>query len=774
MKRWYFLLLLLLVPVVVSANATFTISDIRIVGNERIPDGTVLNYLPVHEGDGFDTSQSAHVIRELFKTGFFKDVSLARDGNVLVVNLVERPAIAEVKFEGNHDIDDDQLKDTLKKIGIIKGHVFNPTALDQIQQSLTQQVYYSRGKYGAKVKTEVKHLDKNRVSIVITISEGVIARIREINIIGNEVFSDETLLDQLKLGIPGFWDWFSSKDEYSKPKLSSDIESIRSYYQDRGYIRFDINSTSVSITPDKKDIYITINLTEGEQYHVKEIKLAGNLVVPEDQLKLLVRLKPGDLFSRAAMTEAKDLMTRKLGDEGYAFARIRVIPEINDQTKEVALTYFVEPGKKVYVRRITFSGNYKTHDEVLRREMRIMEGSELSNAKLERSKVRLQRLSFIEEVTIDKEPVAGTNDMVDININVTERLSGNFNIGAGFSQTQGFVFNMGLQMENLFGTGQKLGLNFTNDQANTVYSVSFTDPYYTVDGVSRTINLSYRKRDASQEAINNFLSNIYGANVLYGLPLSEFSRIQMGFGYEHTDILRSTVTATSQDVLDLLQTNGEPDSNGNYLKAGFDAITLTSNFVYDTRNRTVFANKGSQQILGLNLAAPGSDLEYYKVSYRSKFYFDLTDELTLLMRTDFAYGDGYGNNDQLPLYQRFYAGGLRTVRGFVTNSLGPIDPTTFDPRGGDIKTVAGAEMIFPVPFVEKAPRSIRFSAFYDIGNVYLQSEGGFQSDELRSAVGVSFVWLAPIGPLRFSWAKPVREQLTDDTRTFQFSIGSFF
>ncbi|MCW8956636.1 MAG: outer membrane protein assembly factor BamA, partial [Gammaproteobacteria bacterium] len=463
--------------------------------------------------------------------------------------------------------------------------------------------------------------------------------------------------------------------------------------------------------------------------------------------------------------------------EGYAFARVKVFPDINEDSKLVDITYLIEPGKKVYVRRINFAGNYKTRDEVLRRELRLMEGAELSNSKLERSKIRLQRLSFVEEVTIDKAPVAGTDDMVDININVTERLSGSFNIGAGFSQDQGFVFNLGLQMENLLGTGQKLGINFSNDDANKVYSVSFTDPYHTIDGVSRAFSFSYRKRDADEEDITNFLENTYGAAVSYGIPLTEYDRIQMGFGFERTEIIRGLASTSSQEVIDFINQYGDgaTDENGDQLEASFDALTLTASYSHDTRNRTVFANQGSQQTVGVEMTAPGSDLEYYKLSYRTKFYFTLSSDLTLMLRSDIGYGDGYNDTEALPLFTRYYAGGLRTVRGFDSNSLGPRDILTDDPRGGDIRTVAGAEVIFPVPFVEKPPSSVRFSAFYDIGNVFLKDEaGGFDKDELRSAIGVSFVWLAPIGPLQFSWSRPIETQDGDETEGFQFSIGSFF
>ena len=781
LKCWAAVVVLVLLSVQTVRAESFIVSDIRLQGLERITDGTLLNYLPVRVGDPFDERDASYAIRQLYKTGFFKNINLARDGNVLVVQVLERPAIADVKFDGNKDIDDDQLKDILKNIGIIKGRVFNPSALDKIEQGLKQQAYYSQGKYGVRIETKVTKLERNRVDIDIKISEGVVARIKQINIVGNKIFDDETLLGELQLGVPGAFSIFSSIDEYSKPKLAADEETIKSYYQDKGYIRFKIKSTQVTITPDKKDIYITINVEEGEQYKVKKVKLLGKMVVDKSKLEKLLIIKPDTIFSRQQMTITKDLLTKKLGEEGYAFARVRVIPEIDEDNKKVALTYLLDPGKKVYVRRITFNGNYKTNDEVLRREMRLFEGSELSNAKLNRSKIRLQRLPYIEEVKIDKQPVPGTDDLVDVDIKVTERLSGSFNIGAGLSQTQGFVFNMGLKMDNLLGDGQSLSLNFNNDRANKVYSASFTNPYYTLDGISRTLSFSYRKRNAAQLLISQFSTNNIAARVSYGVPLSEYDGLRLGFGVDNTEIIQGS--SANKDVDQFID-----DFSGevNATRANVSSATLVASYTHDTRNRTVFATKGSSQSVILNLTAPGSDVEFYKLTYRNKFYFTLTDEITLLLKSDIAFGDGYGKTNGLPFYQRFYAGGLRTIRGFNTNRLGPIDESVFNAngelthigtnnvRGGDLRTVGGAEFIFPVPFYEKPPKSVRLSAFYDVGNVFLQELGGFDATELRSSVGISFVWLAPIGPLRFSWAKPLQSQSGDDLQRFQFSIGSFF
>ncbi len=753
---------------ITEAAQSFIVSEIRLEGLEKISDGTLLNYLPVSQGDPLDNEQVVFAIRELYKTGFFTDVQLFRDGDVLVVRVKERPSITEITFSGNSDIDDETLEEAMKGVGLAKGRIFNRTLLEKLTQEL-ESVYFSQGKYNVKIKTDVEELDQNRVNVDIEISEGIKSKIKQINIIGNKVFDDETLLDELKLGVPSAWQFFSDADEYSKQKLQADIETIRSYYLDRGYIKFNIDSTQVSITPDKKDIYVTINITEGDKYAIKDVTLNGNMVINKVVLEQLIFTKTGDTFSRKLMTESQKAIENRVGVTGYAFARVSVLPEINDKDKTINLTYTLDPGRKVYVRRITFYGNYKTKDEVLRREMRLMEGSVLASDKLNRSKTRLQRLSYMEEVEFDTRPVPGTDNQVDIDVTVTERLSGSFNIGAGFSQAQGLLFNVGLTQENLLGTGQALSMNVNTDRANTVYSISFTDPYYTVDGISRTLSASYRKRDAAEEEIADYLSNSYGVSLTFGVPLTEVDTIRLGIGYNAIDL--TVGVNPSLDVVEFILKNGN----------SFDNFSFTASYSHDTRNRTVFATRGSAQTIGSNITIPGSDLEYYKINYNTKFYFAMTQSLTLLLHSDLAYGNGYGDTEELPFFERYFAGGLRTVRAYNTNSLGPRDKFSNDPIGGNLRVVGGADVIFPIPFMEKPPSSVRFSAFVDIGNVFLDDAptfdstmNGFQADQLRTSAGLSFVWLAPIGPLRFSWGKALNDVPGDDLRSFQFSIGSFF
>ena len=762
------LIIILAVTSSTEAAQSFIVSDIRLEGLEKIPDGTLLNYLPVIQGDPLDEKQASFAIRELYKTGFFADVQLYRDGDVLIVRVKERPSITDIQFDGNSDIDDETLEEALKGVGLAKGRIFNRSLLEKLTQEL-ESVYFSQGKYNVKIEVEVEELDQNRVNIDINISEGIKSRIKQINIIGNNVFDDGRLLDEIQLGIPSAWAFLSDADEYSKPKLQADLESIRSYYLDRGYIKFNVDSTQVSITPDKKDIYVTINVSEGEIYTVADVQLTGEMVINKNVLEQLISTKSGQTFSRKKMTESQKALEDRVGMTGYAFAKVSVLPQVNEEDRTISLIYTMDPGRKVYVRRITFFGNFKTRDEVLRREMRLMEGSVLASDKLERSKIRIQRLSFVEEVEFETRPVPGTDNQIDIDVTVTERLSGSFNIGAGFSQAQGLLFNVGLTQENLMGTGQALSANINTDRANTVYSISHTEPYATVDGISRTLSASYRKRDAAQEEIANYLSNSWGLNLSYGIPMSEVNTLRLGVGFNSID-LRVGVSP-SLDVVEFIAKNGNE----------FDNFSLTASYSHDTRNRTVFATRGSAQTIASNATIPGSDLEYYKLSYDTKFYFPMTQSLTLLLHSDVAYGDGYGDTDELPFFERYFAGGLRTVRAYNTNSLGPRDLLSNDPIGGNLRVVGGADVIFPIPFMEKPPSSVRLSAFFDIGNVFLDkaptynsTENGFDASQLRMSTGLSFVWLAPIGPLRFSYGTALNDVPGDDLRAFQFSIGSFF
>lgn len=744
---------------------TFKVSGITINGLERIDQGTVLNYLPIQTGDNFDTKDSAHVLHVLQKTGFFSSIELEKDKNRIIVNLKERPSITEVNFDGNDDVDDDQLKTALDQMGIKPGRSYHRSLIETLEQNL-QQVYFSHGKYGVKIKTAVEDLKDNRVNINIKISEGLPALIKQINIVGNAVFSDEKLLEEFTLEQPETTLGINfDGDQYSRPVLTGDQEKLKSYYKDRGYINFKIASTQVSISPDKKDIFITMNVVEGEQYHVEDVSLNGDLVFPEAEVREKITLKFGDVFSNASMVRSKTALNKMLGDEGYAFARVKVVPELNEIKKTVKLTYIVWPGKKAYVRHINFTGNSKSRDGVLRREMRLMEGAPLNTTALNRSKIRLQRLKFVENVSLKTKPVPGTDDQVDIDIETAERLSGSFNISAGFSQVEGVVFGTSLTQDNLFGTGKSLNLSINTSDANTVYSVSHTDPYHTVDGISRTFEVNYRKRDASQELISNYLIDTAKVKVRYGIPISEYDRFSLGYGVETVDITLAE-SSVAQSFIDFVEGNGD----------SFDNLTFQISYSHDTRNRTVFADKGLIHSTSMNMTIPGGDLSYYKITHSSKFFFNLGDQHALLIRGRISLGDGYGDTSGLPFFERFFAGGLRTVRGYETNSLGPYDEASDSSVGGDLSIVGGVEWIFPVPLMETPPASVRMSLYYDAGNVFDKEETdiGHAFFELKDSIGISYVWLAPIGPLRFSWAKGLSNDPNDRKETFQFSIGSFF
>ncbi|MGD2075549.1 MAG: outer membrane protein assembly factor BamA [Gammaproteobacteria bacterium] len=736
----------------------FEVQDIRIEGLQRISPGTVFNYLPVKVGDQFTELESERAIRALFKSGYFKDIRLEREGPVLVVKVTERPAISSIKIQGNEDIETEPLLDSLKDVGLAEGNVFNRSLLEKVEQELERQ-YFARGKYGVKIETTVTPLERNRVGILIDVSEGVVARIRQINIVGNEVFEDEDLLDELELGKTGFLSFYTKNDQYSKQKLAADLETLRSYYQDRGYINFAIESTQVSITPDKKDIYITISVSEGDQYRVSDIKLSGELVVPAEELFPEFRINAGDVFSRKRVTETVTRISDRLGNQGYAFANVNTVPDVNEETREVSLTFFVDPGKRVYVRRINFAGNTKTRDEVLRQEMRQLEGGWFSAQKVERSRTRLQRLGYFEEVNVETPAVPGTADQVDVNFSVTEQPSGSISLGVGFSQTSGFLVNGSISQENFLGTGRRVSASINNSSVNRVYSFSYNNPYYTVDGVSRGFGAFYRETDAEEANIADYSTDTYGANVTYGFPISEYNSFRFGFDADSLNLDVSTFA--SQEITDFVDEHGD----------SFKSVGTSASIAHDTRNRRIFPSQGGKQRLSAEAKIPGSQLEYYKITGSAEQFVPLTRLVVLAADVDVGYGDGYGEYSSLPFFENFYAGGVRSVRGFEDNSLGPRD-SDGDPLGGSFRTVGSVQLVFPPPFLTET-NSVRLSTFFDIGNVFPGADD-FSADELRMSVGLAGTWLSPIGPLAVSIAKPLNDKSGDDTQEFQFSLGAGF
>jgi len=739
----------------VKGEDSFVVENIQVKGLQRISAGTVYNYLPVNVGENFSSNKASSAIRALFKTGFFKDISLDKEGSTLVVNVVERPSIAKIIFEGNKDLSSDDLTSALKKIGLAEGKVFNRQILDKVEQELRRQ-YFSHGKYGLKIKTDVSRLTRNRVGIHIDISEGRVAQIKRINVVGNKVFENDTLLKVFELDTTNWLSFYTKDNQYSKQKLSADLERLRSYYLDRGYINFSIESTQVAITPDKKEIYVTVNVKEGEQFVLEKVKLAGNLVIEPEEIIKLVQVGPGEIFSRKNATETSKAISDRLGDEGYAFANVNMVPEINEEQKTVAMTFFVDPGKRVYVRRINMTGNTKTRDEVLRRELRQMESSWASTAKIERSKIRLQRLGYFDEVNVETPPVVGTADQIDINYSVVEKSSGNLSAGVGFSQTQGIVFNANISQDNIFGSGKRINLAFNNSDVSTQYRFGYFDPYFTLDGVSLGYDIGYSARDAEAANISNYSTDVVNTGLNFGLPLNENDRLRFNIDLKHTKLKTSDFSST--EITDFIRDNSD----------NYTTLSTSIGWTHDTLNRAIFPSEGGQQRLSLLATVPGSELEYYKVSYKHQQYFPIAKDLTFRLLGEVAYGDGYGGTKDLPFFEHYFAGGVKSIRGFDDNTIGPRDSRN-DPFGGSSKIIGKAELFFPVPFVEDV-KSIRLGAFFDAGTV----SNGFSSSDLKYSVGISGEWLSPFGALAVSFAIPMNAGNEDKKQSFQFSFGSGF
>lgn len=754
---------LLLVCLLVSTSSPvlaekFRLQDIQIEGLERIEAGTVFTYLPVKVGDELDENNTARIARELYKSGFFKDIQLRREGNILVVTVQEKPAIASLSFDGNKILDDEQLAKVLTDVGIAQGRVFNRSVLERLENELIQQ-YFAFGKYSVIIDTQIRELERNRVDIGIHILEGDAAKIKQVKIVGNTVFEEDDLIEDFESGLKPWYKFWGSRDRYAKQKLQGDIEILRSQYLNEGYLKFDIPTTQVSISPNKEDIFITINVEEGEQYTINSIELAGKYLVPEEELRSLISLESGDVFSRAKIVKSNDEITRRLGDEGYAFPNINAVPEIDEESKKVDLTFFIDPGKRVYVRRINFTGHKTTRDEVYRRELRQMESGWYSQSNVEASRARLQRLAYVEAVEVETKRISGVDDFVDLDVAIEERLAGSFNIGAGLSDSQGAVITTSVSQENFLGTGKTVSFRINTSKVNTIYDFNYIDPYYTIDGVSRGFGASFVSTEASEADISDFDSDQYAIRVNYGIPLTERDRIGTTLQLRHTEI--DTTINTPLEVQDFLRENGTE----------YDNLTLNTNFTHDTRNRSLFPNKGNRQTVGLEFSVPGSDLEFYKVSLENAFYFPLGETFTLSLSSEIGYGDQYGDTSDLPFFEKFRAGGFDSVRGYENNSLGPRD-SFGDSFGGNFLTAARAQVLFPIPFLENKNRG-RLALFVDLGNVFEEFDD-FDSGDIRGSTGLGLSWITGLGGVSAALAAPFNDQSGDDTETFQFNLGTSF
>ena len=747
-----------LVRSAMAADA-FVARDIRLEGLQRITAGTVFNYLPIEVGDTVDDSRTAAAVRALFKTGFFRDVRLERDGETLVVSVVERPSIGSIVFTGNKDLKTEDLMSSLEQIGFAEGRVFNRSIFAQVEQEL-HRTYFAAGKYGARVTGTVTPIERNRVAVEFDISEGAAARIRQINIVGNAAFDDDDLLDDFKLSTTGLFSFITRSDRYSKPKLAADLETLRSFYLDEGFINFNIDSTQVSITPDKEDVFITINITEGGRYTVRDVFLQGALIVPEEELFDLVTIVRDGVFSRKDVTETARSIGDRLGNEGYSFASVNAVPEIDEAGKKVDLTFFVDPGNRVYVRRINFKGNAKTRDEVLRREMRQVEGGWISTEAIERSKVRLNRLGFFESVDVETSTVPGASDQVDVDFTVVEGPSGNLLLGAGYSESQGPVFDISVTEENVFGSGNRLRAALNTSDVNRDISLSWLNPYWTPDGVSRGFDVYNRITDASDANLADYDLDQIGAGTTFGIPVSEYTRVNLGLNLERTEFVVGD--SASEQVQEFRDEHG----------GEFFTVLVTGAWAKDDRNSRFLPTVGKLTRLSGEVAVPGGDLTYYKLFARHQRLFPLAKDFVLLVDGEVGFGDGYGGTAALPLTDNYFAGGLRSVRGFRANTLGPRD-SLGDPLGGNLKVAGTAEVIIPFPFT-KDSSTARITGFVDVGNVYDTDTMDFEFETLRASTGIAAVWLSPVGPFTMSLARPLKSEPEDETQSFQLTIGTSF
>ncbi len=862
-QKWLAVLLLLASPLVVAQSESFVVSDIRVEGLQRISAGSVFAAMPLAVGDTVTEMNVRMAARSLFATGNFDDIRIGRDGSVLVVIVTERPSISEINIEGNKAIETEALLEGLKGAGLSVGQVFQHSTLEGMQLELQRQ-YVQQGRYDANIETEVLPEPRNRVSINIDVDEGNVAAIKHINVVGNEVFDDDELGDLFTLKTTGWLSFFTNDDKYSREKLTGDIETLTSYYLDRGYLQFSIDSTQVSVSPNKREVYITANVTEGEKFTVSSVDLSGDLVLPESDLRRFLLVSEGQTFSQQMVTSTEEYLTRRLGNEGYNFAKVTGIPELNEQENTVAMKFFVDPGKRTYVRRISFKGNLKTADDVLRREMRQMESAPASAAAIEQSRIRLERLGFFSRATVETPEVAGHDDLIDVEFEVEEQSSGSIGASFGYAQDAGLILGLNLQQDNFLGTGRRIGIGLNASKYQDLYNFSYTNPYYTEDGVSRGFNIFYRSTDLSEVNVASYTTDTLGAAINFGYPIRETERLGFSFGVSDTEITAGrfavqeilasprfeqgvdfyyesnllpdgTYSAAEQlfpldsvppEAIVIPPDPGFLDENGdNYLN-----FTITTSWTQSTLNRGRMATRGASQNVALEVSVPGSDLEFYKLTYRGETFFPvpfLPPAWTLHFRGELGYGDGYGDTSELPFYEHFFAGGFGSVRGFESNTLGPrstpaelydvnqpvtaIDengnPTQIggpngdqfgyfiddsgklrattvrddpDPFGGNVLIEGSAELLFPLPFIKDRSK-IRSAFFIDAGNVFNTNCSSSQincfdvdADEIRYSFGVGVTWITGFGPMTFSLAKPLNSGDDDDEEAFQFTLGRGF
>jgi outer membrane protein insertion porin family len=811
MKKFFLLLLLILAASQVSAD-TFRIADIRVDGLQRISEGTIFSFIPVEVGDTLTPALARSSIRDLYRTGFFDDVSLARENDVLIITVEERAAISAITLSGNRQIKDEDLLPALAGIGIAEGEIFNQLELDRVRQELIRQ-YFSRGRYAVNVETRVTRLERNRVNLSILITEGDQARVRHINIVGNESFSEKELRADFESATRRGWAFWRGRTQYTREKMAGDLEKLRSFYLDRGYIDFAIESTQVSISPNKEDIFITANVREGDVFSVSDVILTGDLILPESTLRQLIMVESGDTFSRRNMEQSMENISAILSNIGYAFANVNPIPRVDRESREVEINFFIEPGKRVYVRRIAFRGNNQSKDEVLRREMRQFEGAWFSQLALDRSRLRIQRLGFFDNINIETVPVEGTDDQVDIVVSVEEQPSGNFQIGLGYSQFQGIIASISVEQDNFLGSGRRVGFAVQRSRLLNQASINYTNPYWTDAGVSRGFFLRYTEFDTvgRRSNIAAFSTSQAAGGVNIGFPVTELDFLRFGASGQRVDInLPGTLVPSDPDDPDSqvvfripagrpLGISLDEDGDG-FLSRSERRVTtfrVDGTWQRDSRNHFLNPTRGSLNRVNAEVSLPGSTREFYKLNYRVRKYWPIGQRMAFAVRGDLSYGDSYDSWDAdldleeveperlagncqldeivttdtgLPFYEHFFGGGVSDVRGFDDNALGPKDAFCRS-VGGDLKVAGGVELAFPMPFIEAG--GTRLALFVDVGNVYRDWDD-FDANRLRAAAGISLTWQAPIGPIIISLSQPIKSRPGDDTQALQFTFGQVF
>ena len=736
----------------------FTVRDIRVEGVQRTDAGTVFNYLPIKVGDRVDDEKASAAVKALYATGFFRDVRLEVEGGVLVVIVQERPTISQIDIVGTKEFDKDTLRKALKDIGVVESRIFDRSALDRAEQEFKRQ-YINRGYYAMQVTTTVTPQERNRVAVNFTVEEGDVAKIANINIVGAQAFPESTLIKEMQLSTSGWFTWYTKNDQYSKQKLQADLETLRSYYTNRGYLEFQADSTQVSITPDKEQIYITINITEGPKYSVGDVRLAGELLLPEPELTRLILVKAGDVYSREKLTQSAKALSDRLGSDGYAFANVNAVPEIDREKRTASFTFFIDPGRRVYIRKINISGDAKTRDEVIRRELRQLEGAWYDATRIERSKVRITRLNFFDDVNVETPAVPGSPDQVDLDVTVTEKATGNLLAGVGYSSADGLVLSGSVSQNNVFGTGNALTAAVNTSRINRTVAVTYSEPYWTADGIARTIEVYDKSVNSSSLPIAQYSSRTLGGAVGFGVPVTETDSVILALRYEHTNL--SLADNSPPIYVDFVTKFGS--STNSYI--------LSTGWARDTRDSILFPTRGLLQSALVEWGLPVGDLSYYKLNYLIQWFTPLPANIVWMLRGDVGYGGGLGNKP-LPFFKAYYAGGVGSVRGYDTASLGPQD-NQGNTIGGRRKIIGNAELFFPLPGAKANDQSVRLSVFTDAGQIY-DNGSQPQLESFRFSAGAGLAWNSPVGPLKFSYGYPLNKKIGDRVQHFQFQVGTVF